>query len=304
MRHKGELMGTHINKNVEIIKIQSFFVIIMTVIAVILKSMQVLFFYDDNIGLIKNSFIPITLNAIVYVIILLVVAISYKLAVDMGTVSVKVSKVSHMATGYILYIVSALFLINASVSIFSNFELWNNTYEKTKSLFSFFPLAVEILCILSAISFCVMAKTQLNKNGRKNKSSSLITIIPSIWGIAVVILLLVDMAKIVSMQFDVEKTILSCVALLCLYDMLSVFSGVNEDKKYKYSVLIKASFTCVGIVMTLPYLVGFLFGTKDLFINTPYLAYLGLAVYSLVDLSRDIVSAIMFLLRKKSLEKG
>lgn len=249
--------------------------------AIILKTLQLIFFHNDITGLLNQSFLSSLLGVAVVVCMLYVVGeyilLTLKMKREIGYVN---PTSTQPLIGLALVLVGICFLFQGIVDILSSLTTSSGTMLTT---------IIGILTIVSAVDYAIQG---LEIIWDKPKRHFVLHMVPVVWSIAVLMNVMVTYPLIVSMQSNVAKVLCSALLVMFMYYTARWACGYENHVMSTVGVFFRTAFPCLMLMFIFPYCIAFLFGVKDGGQNMPYLAMLGLSIYGFITLFQYLVLSI------------
>lgn len=303
MALKGQIMRFY--KNKKSMEKSVYLSCALGVIAVIIRTVLLLFYFDKETGLpIDNSF-TLFLNLAVYGLIAIIVVINLQLAMDIAPITGRFKLSMPPIAGYSLFLTAIAFLIQGVVSFLRDlfkFLEWNAldiaVKEKIAAMTVYFPLVIDIFAVLSAVAFYLAAMEHFRDDGDGFKPTKSF-IIPVLWCALLVLELVINALNVITVQNIMEKTILYLLVLLFVYYAAMWGYGLEPKRKSVFSIFIRAVFPVISLTLTLPYAIAYLFGVRDTTSLTPLIALIGLSTYGFIILLQYLVASVYFVSKTK-----
>lgn len=265
--------------------------IIVALIGTLFKTTQIIVFFNRKTGLINNTVISNIFNFIVIICFLFTVIKLFILSIKILPTTKHFDIGTPRFVGYILFFTTLLFILQGVIDLSSHimdyYDITNTIEylsllpdEKKLILFPLiYSMVIDIFCLLSALSFYVLAMEYVRQDEKKHL---FLYLIPVIWSTLVLINIITSVPNVLSYQTTYEKSILLTFSVLFLYYISYWACGYEKRKKTIFSVFFRISFSIVTSMFIIPYLITFIFKIKDSIVNVPYLALFGLLLYGFI----------------------
>ncbi len=274
---------------------------LIAIFAVIVKTSQIFIFFNKKTGLIQKTLMSNILNIIFWMLVFLIVMIYIKLSLIVTPFTAKFKLGTPKIVGYVLFITSLLFFIQGIMDFIRHLldfktNLGNKQYIDLNGIAKLmaiipklFPLLTDILCVLSAISFCIIAMEHIKDIAKKN---SMLSLIPVVWSCFLIFNTLMSISTVVSMQGNVSKVIMAILTVLFLQITATWACGYEHKKKTLFSVFIRISYSIITFITIVPFAFAHMIGIKDSINTVPYLCYIGLILYGFIVLIQFLEGSI------------
>lgn len=295
------------NKTAKSIKKNFLVTIVVALIGTLFKTTQIIVFFNRNTGLINNTVISNIFNFIVLICFLFIVARLFLLSIKILPTTEHFNIGTPRFVGYILFFTTLLFVLQGVIDLSSHIMDYYDISTKIQYLnlspdekkLMLFPLiysiVIDVFCLLSALSFYVLAMEYVRQDEKKHL---FLYLIPVIWSTLVLINIIISVPNVVSYQTTYEKSTLMTFAILFLYYISYWACGYESKKKTAFSVFFRVSFSIVTSMFVIPYLIAFIFRIKDSIVNIPYLALFGLLVYGFIVMLQFLAGSCSYINKK------
>lgn len=284
-------MKFQVDKNSNDIQRGYLVTVIVAIIGVLFKTMQLVMFFDKKTGMIANQPFANIFHWISVACMIVVVLIT----LNLSTYIVPTTRFFELGTpriaGYILFCTTILFILQGMIDLSGHIMDYldlntriaeGNLNDATKTSLlipNIFSMVVDVFCLLSALSFYVLAMEYVREDDKKHL---VLYLIPVIWSALVLVNVIIAAPSVVSIQSNGTKAILSILVIAFLYFVSLWACGYEPRQKTFFSLFVRMAFPTVSMVMVIPYLISFLFGVRDNVMNVPFLSILGLSLYGVV----------------------
>lgn len=162
---------------------------------------------------------------------------------------------------------------------------------------NFLAIGMTLLSLLSAAILLIAGYRILFRRGL---SPSMLFLLPTLWGVVLLLHLLTAFPYAVSMQTDGAKTLLAILSLAYTLDFAEQYSSEGAPDTM-LRLLIR--FVCPTLVFvgTLPYLLMSLFGIGDAVVSFPLFAVLGMSLYGVISVPQIALTARAKLAKRQRL---
>lgn len=300
-------MGLGKTRNLFFLKIMVLFAGIIAFVGICLRAIQLILLYDKSTGLIKLGTTAIALEMGVISCVVITIVIMIMVAIQIAPLTKYYELGTPTLAGYVLFVTTLLFLLQGMFGAADHyffmqdylFEIKNMDYDNMEKMRLLMPhylaLATDVFCILSAFSFYVLAMEYVREDEKKHLA---LYLVPVVWSTLVMISAIISVGSVVSIQSSWEKVVVTGFVMLFLYYTSYWACGYERRPKTTLAVFMRIVFPITSVIMVVPYLIAKLFRVKDVFVDIPYLAYLGLALYGVVVMIQFLGGA-SFILEKK-----
>ncbi|WMJ22445.1 hypothetical protein RBG61_10670 [Paludicola sp. MB14-C6] len=305
-------MNTLESRNLRILKTEYRLSLDVAIIGFLLKTIQIIAFYDKEAGLIKKTGFSNFLGFLVILSFLFVVFLYIKVTLEVTPVVSKLKHKSNKITGCSFFITGLLFFIqgisciNRDIANYKkNIELMLTQYRIAKvnlsqKIAELFPTFSDIICIMSAVCFIIIGIIYFVDN---KKTNFMYLLIPVSWGWISMIQMLLSLSNQVSIVSSYEKIVFSVLTVLFLYYTTCYFCSYSKQEKQHLSVFVRISFVSFGLISVLPYAIAYCFGKRDLLVNIPYLSYIGLMILSIPISLNYFFHTTHFIMKKEHMNQ-
>lgn len=249
MALKGQIMRFY--KNKKSMEKSVYLSCALGVIAVIIRTVLLLLYFDKETGLSKDTPLTMALNIIIYLIIGIILAISLQLAMDIAPITGRFKLSMPPIAGYSLFLTAIAFLIQGVVSFLPDlFKMLEWTgfdiemKEKIPAMTVYFPLVIDVFALLSAVAFYLAAMEHFRDDGDAFKPTKSF-IIPVLWCALLLLELVVNALHVITVQNVMEKTILYVLVLLFVYYAAMWGYGLEPKRKSVFSIFVRAIFPII-----------------------------------------------------------
>jgi len=261
----------------------------LAVIAISIKTIQILLFYDPASGLISKTFSSGGLGLLSTLIVAIIFLVNLKIALNLKE-DAKPVKIGSLKFFLFTMVVNALcFITQGIVGLVSHtkdysqklkelrFDDVNVSISFSEKMPEILYLFTDIFCIICAFSFAIIA---LKTFKSRKLNSQYFFLIPVVWGSLSLICTVIEISNRVSIQSSKSKVLSSIFVLIFLLYIFLISIKSNETKKFSI-ILMSISFGWILLALTLPYALAFVFGARSIDFNIPIFAYLGLILLSI-----------------------
>ncbi|MEG0895329.1 MAG: hypothetical protein RSE93_06395 [Oscillospiraceae bacterium] len=255
---------------------------LVAIIAIIIKTIDILLYYNETSGIIQGNFINTTLNIIFYACIVLIIILGVSSTKSTAKYSKKILFNETIIMGYILFFCAVMFIIQGLLGFYHNLDqhFSSNVLSQYNLVRRITPFLCDIFACLSAFSFYKMAMQCFRDEGEPRKKL-FSAIFPSIWGVLMVIYSLFITYESVIIQSYAEQISFYCFMLLFLYYTTVHFYECENGKKTLVTEFVRINFGIIASVVFLPYVFAGFLGIKDTLHSLPNFAVTGLCIYSI-----------------------
>lgn len=283
-------MKLYQNKGSRTITVSNIISLILMIFAIAAKLIQLSGSYNSTSGLIDRSTIT-TIASIVFIIcIALLVLISIRTAIEIVPTTRQYKLGTPAFVGYVLFAAALLFVIQGTVDLTGHITAYidySNAFDEfllqqqhiTPFVTFYFPMAIDVMCLISAVSFFILGMEYVRRDSKKHL---ILYLIPVFWGIGVVVNIMMGVLETVSIQRDSSKILLCVLMVGYLYYLSFWACGYEPNKKTLFSMCVRLVFPFYAFAVSAPHIITMLRGIKDSNVNVPYFSICGLALYGFV----------------------
>lgn len=262
---------------------------LLALIAISIKTIQIVLFYDPLSGLVSKNFSSSGLGLLATLIVAITFLINLKITLNLKEDEKPVKIGSIMLFVFAMVVTAICFIIQGIVGLIIHtkdyshklkelrFDDINASISFSERMPELLYLFTDIACIICALVFVTIA---LKTFKSRKLNSQYFFLIPVVWGAISLICTVIEISNRVSVQSNVSKVLSSIFALIFLLYIFLISIKSNATKKFSI-ILMSISFGSILLALTLPYAIAFVFGVRDIDFNIPIFAYIGLSLLSI-----------------------